>query len=836
MATARSPPSPRDRNYLFCFDSCWANKPDCIDLVHTLWAHTQGSLPEKLFAISYGLCDWQHSCREKDLGRISMFCSEINRLSSRHLGPRELEIFLAAKGEIRHLLNLQEVYWAQRSWVLWLSAGDHNTSFFHAKAMARRRKGSILGLYNAQGSWCTSTIDIHRIATDYFTKLFSTGLPLSVPSFLDHISPLVTDTMNDRLFAAFTSDEVVSAFRDINPRKSPGIDGLPSGFFRQYWDVLGDEFVSLCLALLNDQADMASVNATIIVLIPKVDRPTWLPPCHLTAWERLPLDTGCVDSGVRMFRDRWGGFSPICLADTSIDNDEVPLRCRDFMLPGLALWDHFMLSTILPSSDVDSILNVPISVDRPDTLIWGDHDSGVYFVRSGYLYLQRPATSPAPPSRLWKILIKLPTVPKLRSFGWRCGRDALLVGSRLRDAGLSSGLPPCHLTAWERLPLDTGCVDSGVRMFRDRWGGFSPICLADTSIDNDEVPLRCRDFMLLGLALWDHFMLSTILPSSDVDSILNVPISVDRPDTLIWGDHDSGVYFVRSGYLYLQRPATSPAPPSRLWKILIKLPTVPKLRSFGWRCGRDALLVGSRLRDAGLSSGLPPCHLTAWERLPLDTGCVDSGVRMFRDRWGGFSPICLADTSIDNDEVPLRCRDFMLLGLALWDHFMLSTILPSSDVDSILNVPISVDRPDTLIWGDHDSGVYFVRSGYLYLQRPATSPAPPSRLWKILIKLPTVPKLRSFGWCCGRDALLVGSRLRDAGLSSGACPLCGGGLETTFHALRDCPDSSVALRQAGFCGPLLTLPQASALDWLSFATTSLSRDSLALLLTLLWGL
>ncbi|KAL4319855.1 hypothetical protein GQ457_18G009980 [Hibiscus cannabinus] len=42
----------------------------------------------------------------------------------------------------------------------------------------------------------------------------------------------------------------------------------------------------------------------------------------------------------------------------------------------------------------------------------------------------------------------------------------------------------------------------------------------------------------------------------------------------------------------------------------------------------------------------------------------------------------------------------------------------------------------------------------------------------------------------------VGSRLWDAGLSDGACPLCGSGLEDTLHALRDCPDSSLALRQA----------------------------------------
>ncbi|KAK8676431.1 hypothetical protein V6N13_142005 [Hibiscus sabdariffa] len=104
-----------------------------------------------------------------------------------------------------------------------------------------------------------------------------------------------------------------------------------------------------------------------------------------------------VDSNVRLFRDRWGGFSPVSLTDSSADIDEVPLRCRDFMLAGQALWDHSKLAAVLSPSDVDAILDIPISPDRPDTLIWGDHDSGIYSIRSGYLYLQRPPTPPAPP-------------------------------------------------------------------------------------------------------------------------------------------------------------------------------------------------------------------------------------------------------------------------------------------------------------------------------------------------------------------------------------------------------------------------------------------------------
>ncbi|KAL4297881.1 hypothetical protein GQ457_12G014130 [Hibiscus cannabinus] len=76
-----------------------------------------------------------------------------------------------------------------------------------------------------------------------------------------------------------------------------------------------------------------------------------------------------IDSQVRMFRDRWGGFSPVALNDSSTENEELPLRCRDFMVPGQPLWDRSKLLARLSSTDVEKIVEVPISSGRVDTLI-----------------------------------------------------------------------------------------------------------------------------------------------------------------------------------------------------------------------------------------------------------------------------------------------------------------------------------------------------------------------------------------------------------------------------------------------------------------------------------
>ncbi|KAL4295337.1 hypothetical protein GQ457_12G000220 [Hibiscus cannabinus] len=245
-------PAVRGQDPSFRFDECWAREPECISVVQTLWAHSAGPFPARLAAIYRKLTD----------------CPLVAST------PRALRLSWPPRGELNHLLKTKEAYWAQRSRVLWLSAGDQNTSFFHAKASARKRKNAILGLYDCDGRWQTSTAEVLRVASDYFGSLFSATPPVDAPAFLEHITPSVSADMNSGLLASFTAEEVIAAFRDINPRKSPGIDGLPSGFFRQHWDLLGEDFVSLCLDLLRGNIDMASVNETVIVLIPKVDKPT----------------------------------------------------------------------------------------------------------------------------------------------------------------------------------------------------------------------------------------------------------------------------------------------------------------------------------------------------------------------------------------------------------------------------------------------------------------------------------------------------------------------------------------------------------------------------------
>ncbi|KAL4346428.1 hypothetical protein GQ457_17G011420 [Hibiscus cannabinus] len=215
---------------------------------------------------------------------------------------------------------------------------------------------------------------------------------------------------------------------------------------------------------------------------------------------------------------------------------------------------------------------------------------------------------------------------------------------------------------------------------------------------------------------------------------------------------------------------------------------------------------------------------------------INSVIRIHQECWGGNITVHLYGDCEDDSELPIRCRHFMIPNCPLWDVRKIRAYFSSDDALSILQTPIQGSHVDTLIWYRRDSGIYYVRSGYSFLQRSPTPINRPSGFWKILVKLPILPKIRTSGWHATHDALPTGDHLRKANMGDGFCPFCPSVIETPLHALRDCPGAMKALRLAGFTGSNFGSSSNSVFGCLEYAATTLSRESFILLLTILWNL
>ncbi|PPS03797.1 hypothetical protein GOBAR_AA16865 [Gossypium barbadense] len=79
--------------------------------------------------------------------------------------------------------------------------------------------------------------------------------------------------MNDGLTMALTGHEIIKAFKQMDPRKAPGIDELSRNFYKENWEVVGDDILNYVMMSLRGDTSVEFLNETIIVLIPKIKEP-----------------------------------------------------------------------------------------------------------------------------------------------------------------------------------------------------------------------------------------------------------------------------------------------------------------------------------------------------------------------------------------------------------------------------------------------------------------------------------------------------------------------------------------------------------------------------------
>lgn len=115
-----------------------------------------------------------------------------------------------------------------------LPDGDKNSNYFHHKADSRRRRNSNKGLFDDDGRWWTTKVDLERLITAYYEKLFSTSSPSGFSEALEGIDMQISEEMNDSLNADPTTEEIRAAVFQMHPTKAPSTDGLKEDRLRDH--------------------------------------------------------------------------------------------------------------------------------------------------------------------------------------------------------------------------------------------------------------------------------------------------------------------------------------------------------------------------------------------------------------------------------------------------------------------------------------------------------------------------------------------------------------------------------------------------------------------------
>lgn len=116
---------------------------------------------------------------------------------------------------------------------------------------------------------------VEDVFSDYFKSIFSTSNPPNdlIHKFLEPLPCKISKEMNVWLGRSFTREEVIQAFKNINPSKALRLDGFPGSFYRSFWDVFGNEVVDVILRVLNEDVPLKLINKTATAPIPKIKNP-----------------------------------------------------------------------------------------------------------------------------------------------------------------------------------------------------------------------------------------------------------------------------------------------------------------------------------------------------------------------------------------------------------------------------------------------------------------------------------------------------------------------------------------------------------------------------------
>ncbi|XP_021774657.1 uncharacterized protein LOC110738567 [Chenopodium quinoa] len=168
------------------------------------------------------------------------------------------------------------LFWRQRAKVKWDAFVDEHTRLLFSAVQARRRKNTICGLKDNDGSWVSNAGDIRSVVLDFYKLLYSRNSDRSSVSQFPWDSlhlPSLSDGHRQSLLAPFSAEDIRQAMFSIANGKSPGPDGFTSAFFKTYWTEVGDHVVNVVQFFFVHGYLLKDWNRTFLVFLPKVDHP-----------------------------------------------------------------------------------------------------------------------------------------------------------------------------------------------------------------------------------------------------------------------------------------------------------------------------------------------------------------------------------------------------------------------------------------------------------------------------------------------------------------------------------------------------------------------------------
>lgn len=154
--------------------------------------------------------------------------------------------------------------------------GDKAGEVLARQLKGARAKQTINGVGSQSGGIITDQKGINDAFQCYYRKLYSSDNlcnPHLLENFFRHLPiPTLSPEQVSALDAPISQQEIVESIKSLQPRKSPGPDGLPSEFYATFAEQLAPVLTSVYTDSLNKGSLPTTLNQACITLLPKKDK------------------------------------------------------------------------------------------------------------------------------------------------------------------------------------------------------------------------------------------------------------------------------------------------------------------------------------------------------------------------------------------------------------------------------------------------------------------------------------------------------------------------------------------------------------------------------------
>lgn len=150
------------------------------------------------------------------------------------------------EGVVKDLLNREQEGLQIRSRARWIEKGEKPTRFFYGLEKSRQKKNTIKSLKTDKGTVTTNTEILIEARSFYQNLYMAQDTDKDDQHWLiENLDKTLSDLDKESCEGPMTTIETTKAVKEMNNNKSPGPDGIPAEFYKQYWELLTQNITEL---------------------------------------------------------------------------------------------------------------------------------------------------------------------------------------------------------------------------------------------------------------------------------------------------------------------------------------------------------------------------------------------------------------------------------------------------------------------------------------------------------------------------------------------------------------------------------------------------------------